>query len=236
MGQYADAKAYLEESLAIARELGDKSRIAAALQPLGLACQGVGDPVAARGYLEGALALARQLGNKRDVAAAINALAQLYRVEAKLDAAEPLYADVVALARELGDRMSIAIGLLNLAMVAIGLGSRDVVPSMLLEVVAIADDIGSKSAGQSVLEVCAGLGAARQDWEHAAKFYGAAETQSGQTGLHRDPADEAFLAPLVAKARQALGTTAFTAFEAVGRALSYDEAMAAARAWLTTRS
>jgi predicted ATPase/class 3 adenylate cyclase len=236
MGQYADAKAYLEKSLAIARELGDKSRIAAALQPLGLASQGLGDPVAARGHLEEALALARQLGNKRDVAAAINALAQLYRVEAKLDAAEPLYADVVAIARELGDRTSIAIGLLNLAMVAIGLGSRDVVPSMLLEVVAIADDIGSKPAGQSVLEVCAGLGAARKDWEHAAKFYGAAETQTGQTGLHRDPADEAFLAPLVAKARQALGTTAFTAFEAVGRALSYEEAMTAARAWLKAQS
>ena len=236
MGRYADAKAYLEESLAIARELGDKARIAAALQPLGLASQGLGDPVAARRHLEEALALARELGSKRDIATAINALGQLYRVEAKLDAAEPLYADVVALARDLGDRTSVAIGLLNLAMVAIGRGARNQVPSMLLEVVAIADDIGSKQVGLSVLEVCAGLGAAREDWEHAARFYGAAEAQTGQTGLHRDPADEAFLAPLVAKAQQALGTTAFNVFEAAGRALSYDDAMAAARAWLTTRS
>jgi hypothetical protein len=51
-------------------------------------------------------------------------------------------------------------------------------------------------------------------------------------GFHRERADEAFLAPLIARARGALGDAAFTAAESAGRSLSYDEAIAKARAWL----
>lgn len=236
MGRYAEAQGYLEESLAIARAIGDKRRIAAALQPLGIACLGQGDMAAARVHLQEALAMARELGNKREVAAALNVLAQLLRVAGELDTAEPLYEQGLALARELQDRESIAIGLLNLAMVSIGRGSGDRAWPMLLEVLAIADEIGSKRAGQSVLEVSAGLAALREEWECAARFYGSAEAQAAETGLHRDPADEAFLAPRIAKAREALAAAAFATAEAAGRALIYEEAMGEVRAWLENSS
>jgi tetratricopeptide (TPR) repeat protein len=203
---------------------------------LAMASLGQGDRATARGHLEEALALARELGNKRQLAAALNGLAQVHRVEGDLDTAEPLYEQMLALARELGDREIIAIGLLNLAMVSIGRGAGDRARGMLLEVLAMAEEIGSKPAGESLLEVSAGLGAMREQWERAARFFGAAEAQTGQTGLHRDPADEAFLAPLIAKAREALGAAEFAAAESAGRALAYDEAMAEARAWLENRS
>jgi tetratricopeptide (TPR) repeat protein len=206
--------------------------VAGILQPLGMACTGIGDGVAARAHLEDALALARSLGNKRELAAASNALAGLHRVEGRLDAAEPLYRDVVALARELGDQGSIAIGLLNLAMVSIGRGAGASARAMLLEVLAIAQAIGSRPALQSAVEVCAGLAAADEDWARAAHFFGAAEAQAAQTGLQRDPADEAFVAPLVVRARLAMGNSAYAAAEAAGRNLSTDDAVAHARAWL----
>ena len=107
---------------------------------------------------------------------------------------------------------------------------------MLLDVISIVGDIGSKPAGQSVLEVCSGLGVLLEQWECAARFFGAAEAQTAQTGIYRDPADEAFLAPRVAKARQVLGATAFATAEAGGRALAYSEAIGEARAWLERRS
>lgn len=236
MGRYGEARAYLEESLAIARELGDKGRVALVLQPLGMAALGQGDTATARAHLEEALALARGLGNKREIAAAINALAQLHRLEGDLGTAAPLYEAFLALARELGDRETVAIGLLNLAMVAIGNGSRHHARRMLLEVLTIAEEIGSKPAGQSALEVSACLAALREEWECAALLFGTAEAQSERTGLHRDPADEAFLAPLIAKARAALGSASFGAAEAAGRALSYEDAMMEARAWLEKSS
>ena len=52
------------------------------------------------------------------------------------------------------------------------------------------------------------------------------------TGIVRDAADEAFLAPLVAKARNALGEPTFAATKSRGRALLYEEAMGEVRAWL----
>ena len=232
MGRYQEAQGYLEESLGIAREIGDQRRVAGALQPLGWAHVGLGDFATARRYLEEALAAAREIGVPREIAAATNTLAQLYRAEGKLDAAEPLYEKVLALARELDDRESIAIGLLNLAMVAINRQDEKRAGQMLLGVTEILEEIGSKYVGQSVLEVSAGLATLRKEWQRAARYYGAAEALASETGLRRDPADEAFLTPLVAKARATFGAAPFAAADSGGRATSYDTIMAEARAWL----
>ena len=236
LGRFGKAKGYLEESLAIAREIGDKGRAASVLQTLGMAAIGQEDRATARRYFEEGLALVRESGNRHELAAALTALAQLHRVEGDLDAAEPLYEQVLELARALGDRETIALGLLNRAMVSIGRGSGDRARGMLVEALAIAVEIGSKRAGASLLEVTAGLAALCGAHERVALFFGAAEAQTEQTGLHRDPVDEAFLAPRVAEAREALGEAAFAAAAAAGRALSYEDALGEARAWLEKRS
>src|SRR4029453_16904645 len=190
---YDEAQRLLEESLAIAREIGAKGMVAVVLQPLGMVSLGLGD-TAARAYFEEALALAEELGNKRELAAALNALAQLHRADGELDVAAPLYERALALARELDDREIIGVGLLNLAMVSVSRGSTDRAPRMLLEALAIIEEIGTKQLGQSLLDVCAGLAAAVAEWERAARFFGAVEAQAAQTGQHRDPTDDAFLA------------------------------------------
>ena len=232
MGRYDDAQGYLEEGLSVAREIGDKGRIATVLQALGMVCLGQGSLGSARRYFEEGLNLTRDLGNKREFAAAMNALAQLHRMEGNLDAAEPLYMTFLVLARELGDRELVAIGLLNLAMVAIGRGFADDAQKMLCEVLVVEEEIGSMPAGQSILEVSAGLAALREEWSGTALFFGAAEAQTVRTGLRRDPADEAFLAPLIVQARNALGALDFATSEAAGRELSFEESMTKARAWL----
>jgi non-specific serine/threonine protein kinase len=233
MGRYAPARDGLVESLSIARELGDAARVEAALQALGIAALGLGDLAGARGHFEEALVLARELGNPRELAAALVNLAQLHRLEGRADAAEPLYGKAVDLARELGDRETIAIGLLNLAMVAIGRGSPDRAAPCLDEALAIASETGSKPLGQAALDVCAGLAASRRQWDDAARFYGMAQAQLSLTGLYRDPADEAFLAPLVAAARKALRAGAFEAAMASRSGTTYEEALAGARAWIS---
>jgi predicted ATPase/class 3 adenylate cyclase len=232
MGRYPDAQQRLKESLSIARDIGDRAMAARVLQPLGGAYLGQGDVATARTYLTEAVALARELGDRRQIAGGLNALAQLHRLASDLDAAEPLYEKVVELARELGDRESVAIGLLNLAMVCVGRGASSRARQLLAESLAIAREIGSKALGQSVLEVSAGLGAACSDWTSAARLFGAAEAQMQQSGLHRDPADEAFLAPLVERARREIGQPAFDRDAAQGAALSYEAAVDEVGNWL----
>ena len=232
MGRYEEARPMLEEGLAIARENKDVRSVADILQPLGLALLGLGDRQGARAAYEEALDLARKHAGRRDVAAALNALAQFHRIEGALDLAEPLYEQVVAILREIGDRESTALALLNLAMVHIGRGQGASARTALVEVDAIAGEIGSKPVGQSLIEVCAGLASFGKDWTRAAWFFGAAESQSALTGMHRDPADEAFLAPRVADAQAALGAAAFTAAADEGRRLSWADALAEVRRWL----
>ena len=232
MGAYPQAQRYLEESLAIAREIGDKRRTVAALQPLGSSLLGQGQIDPARRYLEEALAAAKELHEPREVAAASNQLAQLLRVAGDLARAEELYAQVVQLAKQVGDRETVGLGLLNLAIVEISRCHAENARRLLLDVIAIMDDTGSKYIGQSLLEVATGLAVLRGEWSQCARFFGAAEAQTAQTGIRRDAGDAAFLEPLVARARLDAGAATFAAGEAVGRALAYDSAIAEARRWL----
>ncbi len=232
MGRFAEAQSQLEEALSIANEVGDTGRAASVLQALGMTCVEQGDRVEAHRYMEQALALAQQRGDQRELAAALNALAQLHRIEGTLDSAEPLYQQGLALARQIGDRGTTAVALLNLAMVAIGRESPGRAGGMLLEALDIAESVGSRPTGGNVLAVCTGLAALRSDWAQAAWFLGAAQAQMQHTGIRLDAADEAFLAPLVAQARQALATDPFAAAEQAARMLTYEQAIGAARKWL----
>ena len=231
-GLHEEAQGYLEESLAIARELGDKRRLVAALQPLGSAHLSRGDLATARRYLEEAVALATELNEPREIATTSNQLGQLLRVEGDLERAEGLYRRVLKLSRDLGDQESAAAVLLNLAMVAISRGGADEARRLLREVLAIIDETGSKPAQQSLLEVCAGFAALRGQWVLGARFYGAAEAYSVQTGIRRDAGDAAFLEPLMSAAQKALSAELFAAAEDAGRQLAYDEVIREARIWL----
>ncbi len=232
MGRYGEARTHLEESLAIGREIGDRQRVAAALQPLGGVLTGQGDLPGARRCYDEAIVLAQAIGNRRDIATALNNRAQLHRLEGELDAAQSRFEQVLALVRELGDHENVAIALLNLAMVSIGRGAVDAARAMLLDALAIAAETASKSSSQSVVEVSAGLAAACGEWERAARLFGAAESHASETGFQRDSADEAFLAPLIQEARATSPGGQFVAAEEAGRALDLESALTEVRTWL----
>jgi hypothetical protein len=63
-------------------------------------------------------------------------------------------------------------------------------------------------------------------------FFGAAQTQMRQTGIQRDPADEAALAPHVDDARRALGADAFAEAVREGEQRTREAAMDDVRAYL----
>jgi len=231
MGRFDEAQRFSEECLAIAREIGNKDRVVAALTLLGAVALGKDDRAAAKGYLEESLTLARELEDSFRLETALTGLAELHRIEGDLDAAEPLYEESLALNRKEGVGSNIAVNLLNIAMVAIGRGMADRARTMLVEAFEIAERIGWQTTGRDALDVAAGFAAFLEEWHRAARLYGAAHELLTQTGMGRQSADEAFLMPLVANTRAALGDAAFAEAEAAGRGLSYEEATAEARAW-----
>ncbi len=232
MGQYEDARPYLSECLAIAREQGNLFVVAMALQTLGVACMFAGERETARGHLREAVDLNRRQGFGGELVSAVNSLAHLYRLEGDT-AAGPLYDEAVALARARGDVENVAIGLLNLAMLSLlGLGEAGNARERLLEVLSIAQKSGSRPVGISVLDVCAGLASLTGAFARAARYVGVVERELKVTGLKRDPTDGACLLPLIERARNALDAAAFERAVDEGRTVSLEGALADARNWL----
>jgi non-specific serine/threonine protein kinase len=236
MSRFDEAQRFGEECLAIAREIENKDRVVAALTLLGAVALGKDDRAAAKTRLEESLALARELDDSFRLETALTGLAEVFRIEGDLDAAEPLYEESLALNRREGVGSNIAVNLLNIAMVAIGRGMGERARAMLVEAFEIAERIGWQTTGRDALDVAAGLAAFEGEWLRAARLYGAAGELLTQTGMGRQGADEAFLKPLMAKARAKLGDVAFAEADAAGRGLTYEEATAETRAWLANRS
>jgi predicted ATPase/class 3 adenylate cyclase len=232
MGHHGEARIYLDESLAIARELQDDEAIAMVLQPLAMACLGAGRIEAAKSCIAEAIILATRLQNQRELVAALNILAQLHRSQNRLDLAEPLYMQSLGLARGLGDREYIAILLLNLAIVAIGQSQALRARALLIEAMATGREIQSMPIGFCVLEETACLGILRGEHALAARLFGAAAAASQLTGLTRDPADDAFLLPQIETMRQQLGPVAFNSAHQEGQLLGFIDALEEAQSWL----
>jgi predicted ATPase/class 3 adenylate cyclase len=224
MGRYAEAQGHLEECVSIGRETASMRWVAGALQVLGMVCLGRNDVDMAQRHLEEAVQLTRAQGNPREVAAAINSLAQLHRTAGRLDVAAPLYEQTVQIARELEDDETMAIGLLNLAMTSIGAGDLKRVPTLLLDTLDVAERLGSMVLTQSALDVCAGLASVRGEWQRSLQFFDAAQVLMNKMGLGRDPADAAFVLPLVEQARSRCAAPA--------HALSPSQATEQVRDWL----
>jgi len=235
MGRYTEALPYGEEELSIAREIGDETRVVLALLSQGMQFSGLGQLGESRRYAEEALALARRLKEKALTVTTLMSVGDLDRLEGKLDAAARVYEEGIAVARECGDSRGLIVNLIDLASVLVWLGATERPRELTREALALVEQIGSKPLGAFSLLISAGVAASAGEWRRAAQLYGTAVAQCVQTGLRFEPADEAFMAPLIAKTREALGPSAYAAAEAAGQSLSYEAALAEARTWLTDR-
>jgi len=117
-GDYAEARALYEESLAICREKGISQDIAVSLSSLGNVAYRQGDYAGARTFYEESLSTYRALGDRWGIAGALGNLANVAHSEDDLTRARELNEESLAIWRELGDEKSIAYTLNNLANVA----------------------------------------------------------------------------------------------------------------------
>jgi non-specific serine/threonine protein kinase len=234
LGRYDEARSYLEQSLAMAREIGEANRVVASLTLLGSVFLGQGDLAAAQARLEEAVADARNENIQRQIASALSILAVVHHTKRELDAAEQLYREALEYFRTQGNADSIGVTLCNLAMVWIENGEDDRAQPATLEALDIVEAIGSKHAGLTALEVVTGLAAHRASWDAAAFFFGAAARVAEESGLKPSPPDAAFLESMLERAHAAIGAPAFAVAEQAGRALDYEQAITRARAWLVS--
>jgi tetratricopeptide (TPR) repeat protein len=137
---YPAARALLEESLAIFRELDDRAGIAQSLNNLGNAAIEQGDYLAARTLYEESLAIRLELGDRRGVATVLCNLGNVAYERGDFTAARVL-SEALAISRELGDRGRIADALNNLGNLACNQGDFGSARSLIEESLAIGRDL-----------------------------------------------------------------------------------------------
>ncbi len=156
-GDYAEARALFEESLAICRELGDARGSGWALVDLGFLTRYQGDYVAGRAILEEALTLLDPARDVEGMAAALGNLGMVARDQGDYDEAETRLEQSLVLWRDIGDRVGFGWTLTALGMVARAQGKRDLAARRLQESLDVWHEVGDRQNTANVLNTLAAL-------------------------------------------------------------------------------
>jgi tetratricopeptide (TPR) repeat protein len=232
MGRYDETLTYGEQSLAMARRIEHAEQITMGLGLVATGLHSVGNTSEALLLYEEASELARKIGNSYWLSSLLNGLAEVHRGTGNLSVAERYYEESISCSRQRGDARRTAVSLGNLARLLIVAGELERARATLIESRALAETAGLKGLGEHLLEISAGLASALGDPGTAARLHGAALARMHDDGTRREPVDEAFVAPLMARSREALGATAFDCAEAAGQLLSFEASMAEVNQWL----
>jgi predicted ATPase/DNA-binding winged helix-turn-helix (wHTH) protein len=231
-GLYADARRFAEDALPIAREIGANDLVARALIVLANSCHGLLDRAAAREHAAEGLAAAREGSDRIALWEALNCVAEVMSAEGEFASAARMFEETLVVARELDSPHVCMIGLLNLGRVALSMGSIELATGYLREALTSFEEVWTRKNLFALLWLAAGLAAARNDWAHAARFFGASDGELVRVALHREPPDEAAIAPFLARAREALGERDFAHEHDAGRSLAGSQALVELRTWL----
>jgi predicted ATPase/class 3 adenylate cyclase len=225
-GDYLATRRLHEESLAIARQLGDRRGMAASLSNLGIVATEQNDQPAARALYEECLAIMRQLGDRRGIAASLGNLGNVAVDLGDYRTARALYEEGLAIMRELGDLWDIAISLNNLGSMAHDEGDYSAARAQIEESLAIRSELGDRRGIAHSLEGLAAVVATLGDSLCAARIWGAAERLRREIGSPPPPNELPRYCQCVAAARAALGDDAtFDRAWQDGRALTVEQAI-----------
>lgn len=187
-GDFARAAPLLEESLAMAEQLGDRPRIARELSSLGIVASEQGDFPRAVQLLEESLALDEALGNTHGVAVSLASLAAIAYFRGQYEQARRFYTRSLAVFREEEDQHSIAIALLNLGDVARKQGDDEHVAAFFEESLVLFRELESKTGTAHALYNLGNMALDQGRVEPARAFYGEALRLFGDLGHAQDVA------------------------------------------------
>jgi predicted ATPase/class 3 adenylate cyclase len=117
-GDYEQARAFHEQSLAIFRAMEDKLGVARQLNALGEIAQNLGEYARAIELHEESLSLRQEISDKEGIAVSLRQLGVIARDHGHYERARELLEKSLILERELGDKLLLAISLNDLGLVA----------------------------------------------------------------------------------------------------------------------
>ena len=227
-GDYETSEGHLEESLELAKRVGDKVRAAHAVYILGLLALHGQEAEAARSRLEEALSLYLEIGDDQMVSSVRSHLGVLLLIQGDLDRATAMMEEGLGLARKLGDRLGINNALYLLAQVAQAEGDHGLAGHRFEEGVKLSGEIDDRANLGYFLEGLAVVAGVQGKVERSALLFGAADEllQAVEAPVYDyyEP-NRSLYQRVEAAVRSQLGEEDFKEAQAEGRAMDFERAV-----------
>ena len=224
-GDFERAQELSEESLALARKIGDKRSKGYSLGILAVVKLRQGDYGRAVELCKEGLDLHREVGDKWGTATYLSILGQLALGQGNYKQAMALCNESLALFRAIGDRWGIAYSLLILGNVELDQGDYEQALLLYRESLALYQKMGVKRDIAKCLERFAEVAGAKGQLKQAARLYGAAEALREAIGSPIPPSSRDDYDRSVTAVRAELGEEAIETAWAEGRAMSMEQAI-----------
>ncbi len=169
-GEYDRALVYLEQSLAIQREIGNRAGESATLNNLATTAHARGDYARGMQYLEQSLAILRKIGNRASESATLNNIGETYRARGDYERALDYLEQSLVIRREIGDRAGEGTTLSNISQTYSARGDYERALEYLEQSLAIQRKIGDRSGEGVTLNNISQIYKARGDYERALDY------------------------------------------------------------------
>lgn len=229
-GAHEAAAGLYQEALTRAHDAGELTWIAGTLTNLGGLTRVLGDRAAARRHQEESVAIFREVGEQWGLALALGNLGNVLRELGEYTAAQAAYEECLSLARQMGTRRSMGFALNGLGLLALARGDVQEGSRHFAEALRIRHGLGEKLEQAITMEDTAALSAAAGDRVVTLTLSAAAAVLRESIGAQQREGDPA--GRDLTSARRALGERAAAAAWEAGAAMTADQAVAYALAWL----
>lgn len=181
--QYDEGEQYIQESLAIARSIGDKRGIAWALNGMGVMAHWQGRYNEAIQRYQESLAIAREIGDTTRIAGGLNNLGLTKGELGQYEEAKAYLEESLALSRQIGRRTAITSALNNLGSLARAQGQHEEARRLFTEAMAIHREIGDRAGVAIGMWSLGTLARVQGDYQEAHRCYSESLAISREIGF-----------------------------------------------------
>jgi predicted ATPase len=226
MGDYDAAHAYLEQSLALCRAIGNRKGVASAISGLGVVAMMRSRFEEAFTFTEEGMTIYRELGELRGVAMALHNLGTIEYALERNDHGRPRFESALSILRERGDIGTEALCLSALAAALVRMGEMDASRERLLECLAVLARLDAPREGTFALEAMVLWLVTTGRASEAARIAGAAEAARLALGAPHAPHERQEFEKLLARLEEGTRAAEAEGARAAGRTLTLNQALA----------
>ena len=181
-GQYETALAYLQRSLTILQEIGDRAGEGTTLNNISQIYKARGDYDTALAYLQRSLTISQEIGDRAGEGTTLNNISQIYDAKGDYETALAYLQRSLTIRQEIGDRAGEGTTLNNISLIYMARGDYETALAYLQRSLTIRQEIGDRAGMIATLHNMGMIALQKQDRQQAMKYEMQAYTIARETG------------------------------------------------------